>query len=70
MITLSVTENEARLLGDVLQMWMEGIESEVEGLTTSEDDESHWSKHQLRKQFEMAGRVKMRIDLDVMEAQR
>lgn len=67
MINTNYTKEEAIFVTDVLQMWLEGIESEVVTLSTSTDAESHWSKHQLRKQFDMAGRLKLRLQLDLQE---
>ena len=63
-IRLELSDEEATYVQDILQMWMEGIEKEVEGLADETDDEAHWSRYQLRKQFEVAGRVRLRINLE------
>lgn len=60
---LELSEAEATLLDDVLAMWIEGAEAEIPSLAQTEE-EAHWSMYGLRKQVAMAGRIKLRIQLE------
>jgi len=62
LLPLNEEENEDKYLGDILQMWIEGIEAEIPELTTQTDQEVHWTRFQLRKQLIAAQTIKMRID--------
>lgn len=59
---LPLTDEEAEYLGDVLQMWSEGVEAEVPGLTTTAEPDVHWTRFQLRKQLIASQTLKLRID--------
>ena len=63
-IQLNLEAEEAQYLSDILQMWIEGIEAEVKNLGESADDEVHWSRYGLRKQFKAAGVIKIRLDIE------
>ena len=63
-VKLELSDEEAEYVGDILQMWMEGIEAEVQGISTESGPNAHWSKYQLRKQFQTAGEVKIRLDME------
>ncbi|MGW8180085.1 MAG: hypothetical protein ACWGQW_15190 [bacterium] len=60
---LKLSDDEAEVLDDILGMWIEGAEAEVPALAQSEA-EAHWSMYALRKQAAIAGRIKMRIQLE------
>lgn len=64
MVELTMSSKEAEYLSDILQMWCEGIEAEVKGLTGEGDQEAHWARYGLRKQYVAAGAIKMRLDLE------
>lgn len=63
MVNLELSDNQAQYLGDILQMWIEGIEAEVKDLSQPEP-EVHWSRYQLRKQFLAAQEIKVKIDME------
>ena len=65
MVTISLSDEEAVYLSDILQMWVEGIEEELPALIGASPD-VHWSKFQLRKQFAAAGAIKLRLNLEGM----
>jgi hypothetical protein len=60
---LELDDDEAQYLYDVLGMWVEGAEQEAPSLATSEQ-EAHWSLYQLRRQREVAERLRLRINLE------
>jgi hypothetical protein len=64
MVSLELSNEEAEYLSDIIEMWCQGIEEEVKGLTNESDPEAHWSRYGLRKQFKAAGSIKMRLDLE------
>ena len=60
--TLELDKEEAEYLGDILQMWIEGVEAEIPSLTQP-SPEVHWSRFQLRKQLQTAQQLKLRLEL-------
>lgn len=62
-MNLQLSEQEATFLDDVLAMWIEGAEAEAPTLAQS-DEEAHWSMYGLRKQVNIASRIKLRIQLE------
>ena len=61
---LQLDAQEAEYLGDILQMWAEGIEAEVPELSETAEADVHWTRFQLRKQLLAATSIKMRLDLE------
>ena len=66
LLPLKDEEDEPQYLGDILQMWIEGIEAEIPDLTQA-SPEVHWSRFQLRKQLLAAQSIKLRLDMERMK---
>jgi hypothetical protein len=63
---LELSSDEAQYLDDILGMWVEGVIQEAPTVATS-DSEAHWSLYQLRRQREVAERLRLRINLERMQ---
>jgi hypothetical protein len=61
MAQIELSDDEARFVTDILQMYMEGIDAEIPHVVTQTDETAHWSLYGLRKQYEVAMRLRLRI---------
>jgi hypothetical protein len=66
-VQIEMSDEEAEYVGDIMQMWAEGVEEEIPGLATMPQPDVHWCRFQLRKQLLVARTVKQRIDMERMK---
>lgn len=57
-------DDEPMYLADILQMWIEGIESEIPTLATTSGIDAHWSLYHLRKQLGAAQSIRLRLSME------
>lgn len=61
MTLIELSDDEAKFVSDILQMYQEGIDAEIPHVINQTDEMSHWSLYGLRKQYEVAMRIRLRI---------